>query len=147
MEGDMKQLKAEVMGQTHPANGYHTPAPASAGPQQPHRPFSMDDKAAPKPAAVKVCVVGLLSGQQQDARRKCPKGIELLFVSQDAHEPRFPKSADWIVLIKKFTKHKWSTTALQARDRNRVCMIDGCVSSLVKKLEEIAQASAPPQKT
>lgn len=90
---------------------------------------------------IDICVVGLLGGQQQEVRRKSPGNVRITFVSQDAHEPKYPPRADWILIVKKFTTHKWTAAAYQTKPRDRVVIVDGCVSRLVAKIKEISLIS------
>lgn len=97
-------------------------------------------------APIRVCIVGLLGGQQNEVKRRAPNTVELMFISQDAHEPKFPQSAEWIVLVKKFVKHNWTTAAFQARERDRVFHVDGGITGLVKKLHDIGSHQRPSHK-
>lgn len=165
MEGEMKQIKT-LLQRVVPAappipnaqpqhNGLH--APGSNGVAQKERPEvkpagtngthgSNGQVASASVAPIRVCIVGLLGGQQNEVRKRAPNTVELMFISQDAHEPKFPQSAEWIVLVKKFVKHNWTTAAFQARDRDKVFHVDGGITVLVKKLHDIGSHQRPSHK-
>lgn len=85
----------------------------------------------------RIAVVGLRKAQAGIVRRKCEAVARIDCVDPDRSEVRFPQCDDIIVMIR-FTDHRWTESAYRSLPRDRVHLHGGGMSVLFKKIEALA---------
>ena len=103
-------------------------------------------EAAPKPEAIRICIVGLTPVQQHEVEARIanvPKPVKLKFYESNHHGQQFPIIVDHIITTR-FTDHSWDTKAKQTVPSDRVHHVDGGISAIVQKIYDIASRQNHP---
>jgi hypothetical protein len=113
--------------------------------QQIRSQLSIPSATAPKPTAVKITVVGLLSIQQQELSRAFNGKVAFRFVDKNRKpEPSaIPDGQDVIILAANFISHAMQDAAKikASGTKTRIVVVHGAVSAIRAKVQEIVDSS------
>ncbi len=85
----------------------------------------------------RISVVGLRKAQAGIVRRKCEAIARIDCVDADRSDVRLPQ-CDHVIVMTRFTDHRWSQSAYHFFPRDRVHLHSGGMSLLFKKIAALA---------
>jgi len=85
----------------------------------------------------RISVVGLRKAQAGIVRRKCEAVARIDCVDADRADTRLPQ-CDHVIVMTRFTDHRWSQSAYRFFPRDRVHLHSGGMSVLVQKIAALA---------
>lgn len=85
----------------------------------------------------KVTIIGLIANQQNVIENKYKSVLKLRFIPANQSKKTFPKDCDAIIVMTKFTGHDWINSANCQKDKSKIIMCGGGISSLNEHLDKI----------
>jgi hypothetical protein len=89
---------------------------------------------------VKIAVAGLKLNQYHEIRKDNPD-VELVFLDRDQNNPSFPSSVKYVVVMKDFIKHSYTSRLYNFYPKDKVIEIEGTVDSAKRKIFELSKGN------